>query len=318
MLRQNNQSGWMVERPGDPSGRLEAVAVCSPPRRGLTHFWHDHSLSFYPGEIWNAGDRIRSSGLTGPFRGAALVLTNYGNLQLVATQTDGALAHFWFCEICGWQDETFLPGKAAGPPAFIQSRFGHRGNFEVIVPRPGGGLSHFWRDNDGIPIWHTAQPPATTGTWSGVGLSHTSFGNLAAVGVRNGILNFLWQEEPGGSWSIHPITIAQVVCGRPAFVQSSNGVRGNFEVVVAKAAGRLAHYWRNNDVQGFPWLGSRFLPPSGNQGSVFDDVTMIESSYGRLEVLAREATASAFVHYRAALGQAWEGPVWGPPMPYDP
>ena len=41
-----------------------------------------------------------------------------------------------------------------GDPAFIQSTFGSKGNFEVLVPM-GNRLLHFFRDNDahGYP-WH--------------------------------------------------------------------------------------------------------------------------------------------------------------------
>jgi hypothetical protein len=269
--------------------------------------------------MWNESSRIRSSVFTGPFKGAALILSSYGNLEVVVTQADGALAHFWLYGDFGWRGPTFLPGKASGPPAFIQSRFGRVGNYEVIVPRPGGGLSHFWRDNDGGEVWHEGAAPVAGDNWSGLGLIHSNFGHLEIVGARNGRLQFLWQERPGGAWSApQDIDAARATKGRPAFIQSSYGVRGNFEVVALTADGRLVHYWRNNDAAGFPWSTGTLLSHAADAAQIdFNDVTMIQSSYGRLEVISRASNRSVLMHYRAALGQPWEGPIPGPAMGGD-
>jgi len=236
----------------------------------------------------------------------------------VVVQKDGAVAHFWKNGIFGWSGPTFLPGKAAGVPAFVQSGFGRCGNFEVIAPSPGGGLRHFWRDNDGSVLWHRAPPPQGDGNWSGVGLIYSNFGHLEVVGVRDERLTFLWQDGPAGVWRREEIDPARAVKGRPAFIQSTYGVRGNFEVVGLTDVGGLVHYWRNNDAAGFPWSAGTLLPPVPNAPPLhFDDVTMIQSSYGRLEVVARDASRSAILHYREGLGLHWEGPISGPAMTCD-
>jgi hypothetical protein len=36
----------------------------------------------------------------------------------------------------------------SGSPAMIWNDFGHRGNFEVVVPSANGGFYHYWRNND--------------------------------------------------------------------------------------------------------------------------------------------------------------------------
>ena len=318
------QSGWAIERTGSPHGKLEMVACCPAPRRGLTHFLHSLDLPFTPPEIWTKAESIRYSAFTGPFFGAAAIVSRAGDLEMIAAQTDGALAHFSYHGTFGWSGPTFLPGKASGPPAFIQSRFGGVGNFEVIVPRPGGGLSHFWRDNNGGEVWHEASRPVATGVWSGLGLIHSNFGNLELVGIREGSLEHFWQNGPGGAWLITvPLSNAADFVGRPALIQSTYGTGGNFEVVAAKTSGQLVHYWRNNGVPGFPWSDGIALAPLAAQPSyAFDDVTLFQSSYGRLEVFAREKfqeKRSVFwlIHYRAALGQDWEGPIKGLTIPYD-
>lgn len=304
-----DQSTWLIERGGKPSGYLDLMAVCPPPARGLAQYWFNRSLPFTAGENWTAGDRIREPHFCGPFIGASLILNRGDDLELVAAQQDGSLAHFQHSGIHGWRGPVFLPGSAAGPPAFIRSRFGN-GNYEVIAPRPGGGLSHFWRDNTHGEAWREAAQPSNAGSWSGVGLIHSRFGNLEVAGVRDGRLVFLWQNGEGGRWSVpQPIPPAVQVVGRPAFLESSYGNRGSFEVIVARAGGLLAHLWRNNDAANFPWAQARvFGADRRGRTRTFDDVTAIQTSSGRLEVAARLAGSGVIEHFRATLGAPWEGP----------
>jgi hypothetical protein len=270
-------------------------------------------------------ERIRSSAFTGPFYGAAIIVSGGGKLDIIVAQTDYALAHFSYDDVAGWSGPTFLPGQAVGPPAFIQSRFGRAGNFEVIVPRPGGGLSHFWRDNDAGGVWHQAvNQPADDGAWLGVGLIHSNFGNLEIAGVKEGSLHFLWQNGQGGAWSAPEVVhMDSRSVGRPAFIQSTFGARGNFEVVVAKTNGGLAHYWRNNDDPHLAWIvGPLFDAGSNPLVYRFEDVTMFQSSYGRLEVFAAEKSArnkSSYnvIHYRSGRSEPWEGPIKAVAIPYD-
>lgn len=44
-------------------------------------------------------------------------------------------------------------GGVGGAPALLQSNYGTKGNFEVLVPLATGGIAHYWRNNDaeGIP-----------------------------------------------------------------------------------------------------------------------------------------------------------------------
>lgn len=270
-------------------------------------------------------ERIRSSAFPGPFSGAAIIPSGGGKFDMVVAQTDSALAHFSYDVVAGWSGATFLPGRAAGPPAFIQSRFGWAGNFEVVVPRPGGGLSHFWRDNDAGGVWQEAvHRPAPDGAWSGVGLIHSSFGNLEIAGVKDGSLHFLSQNGPGGVWSAaERVLMDGRSQGRPAFIQSTYGARGNFEVVVAKMNGGLAHYWKNNDYPNPAWNeGSAFGAAPNQLLYQFDNVTMFQSSYGRLEAFVTEKFSKGkasykLIHYRSGLGRPWEGPIHALDVPFD-
>ena len=315
------QSGWAFEHAGQPHGSFCLIACSPAPRRGLTRFVQSPGLPFATPELWTQAEQIRSSAFPGPFFGtAAIVNGSSAGLDLVVAQTDGALAHFSYDCVAGWSGAQFLPGQAAGPPAFIQSRFG-RGNLEVIVPCPGGGLSHFWRDSSAQGVWQeAANQPAHDGTWSGLGLIHSTFGSLVVAGVKDESLHFLRQNREGGTWSAKRVLMDTRSVGRPALIQSTYGVQGNFEVVVAKSDGGLRHYWRNNDD---PWNdGPPFL--SGLHQSLyrFHDVTMFQSSYDRLEVFAVEKYAKGktvykLIHYRSGLGQSWEGPIDVVDIPYD-
>jgi hypothetical protein len=45
-------------------------------------------------------------------------------------------------------EEIVFAGPFSGTPSLIQSNFGIKGNFELVVPMSNGGLAHYWRNND--------------------------------------------------------------------------------------------------------------------------------------------------------------------------
>jgi hypothetical protein len=201
-----------------------------------------------------------------------------------------------------------LPGKAAGPPALIRSRFTHPGGLEVIVPRDGGGLAHFWRPSDGTQPWREAAQPADDGNWSGVAVIHSSYGNLEIVGIRDGELRHHWQAGAGGAWSAHASVGNRLFHGRPALIQSSFGTSGNYEVVAPLFDGGLAHHWRNNDLPNVPWSDPAvFGRAVDGVQQLYDDVSLLQSASGRLEVVAALSTGGALRRFRGGL--PWEGPV---------
>jgi hypothetical protein len=333
MIARCNQSGWLIESQGQPHGNFEAIAACAPPDRGLLHIWHDLALPFTRLETWNEADRIRSSKFLGSLYGAACILSSYGNLEVIAARTDGSLAHFWRQGMFGWHGPIILPGEAAGPPALIQSRYGAFGNFEVVVPRPGGGLSHFWRDNDQKADWHVAaHQPARGGLWEGVGLIHSSNGFLEIVGVVDGNLAYAYQPGVGGAWAPHQV-IAGGFKGRPSLIQNVVFPESSFLSIAPVEQGGLACFFRNANT-GFAWQDAeRFGNDRYGQVFQFDDVTMIQSSLGYTEVLARyistrcaDEPANMAIpigpglgvkHYRRACRQ-WEGPNDLPFLDRDP
>jgi hypothetical protein len=138
---------------------------------GLTHFWLDNDA---PGTPWHVGATFGQ--FLGRVDSVSLVESDYsasghgpGNLELMA-RVGSYLAYFWRLDNSSqWQLAGYLERNGSmnlypdsntlavgGDPTMIQSRFGGRGNFEMVVPDLYGGFDHFWRENDapGTP-WHS-------------------------------------------------------------------------------------------------------------------------------------------------------------------
>jgi hypothetical protein len=89
----------------------------------------------------------------------------------------------------------------------IQSYFGIRGNFELVVPRATGGLASYWRNNDDVPNLPWSQPAVfgeSLGTVDAVSLIQSNFGNpgnlevIARVGNR--LVSFWRDSGPSFAW----------------------------------------------------------------------------------------------------------------------
>lgn len=134
---------------------------------------------------------------------------NPGNLELVVI-SGGKLFSLWrrAPRESQWNPPTaFLTTHSVrGNAALIQSQFGQRGNFELVVPAASGGLLHFQRNNDiGPPArWGNATAFGTgLGIVTGVSLNQSDLGpsrnNLEVIANVKGVLQQFWRG-PGGSW----------------------------------------------------------------------------------------------------------------------
>ena len=90
-----------------------------------------------------------------------------------------------------------------------------------------------------------------------------------------------------------------------ALIQSRFGTVGNFELVYPAVGGGIRVMWRNNDAPGNPWSAPSVFGPS--LGPV-DGVTMIQSSYGNLEVVARVAGSLYPMWRDSGPTFNWNGP----------
>jgi hypothetical protein len=202
----------------------------------------------------------------------------------------------------------------------IQGQFGSKGNFEVVAPLQSVRLAHFWRDNDAPSLpW---QGPTTFGSndhYHPVALIQSNFstagggpGNLEVVARTHNRLDHYWREDVDpfpwhGPFAISGATGVQ----GPALIQGHFGSKGNFEVVAARLAGRLAHFWRDNDTANLPWQGPTLFGSTDH----YDAVALIQSNFssagggpGNLEVIAH--TGHRLDHYwRDDVSPfAWHGP----------
>jgi hypothetical protein len=290
-----SQSGYLIQSSSGTVGHFELVVPA--PCGGLAHYWRNNDASGLP---WSGPNSFGS----GNWSNVALLQASWGYLEVVGQQ-GGRLGHFW--RDFAWHGPDVFGSGIAGDPAFIQGRFGTPGNFEVVAPLAGGGLTHFFRDN-GPLITQPWQGPFNFGStlaYQGVALIHSRYGNLEIIARRGADLDFYWRN--GSRWE-GPFTIARGVAnGTPAFIQSSFGRVGNFEVIVPRLGGGLAHFWRDNDDPRMPWHGP-FPFGTGNISAV----SFIQSSFGpgNLELVAREGNRLAFYWRTAGPPWTWNGPFY--------
>jgi hypothetical protein len=89
-------------------------------------------------------------------------------------------------------------------------------------------------------------------------------------------------------------------------VQGNFGAKGNFELVVPRVGGGMAHCWRDNDASGFPWSGP--TPIATEVGTVAEVPSLIQSNFGaNLEVVAR--IGDRLAHFWRD-GAGWHGPTF--------
>ncbi|MFJ8071590.1 zinc metalloprotease [Peribacillus sp. NPDC096447] len=262
----------------------------------------------------NASSNWTSSDINVPntykFISTKLIQSNYsGNFEVIALDDRGHISYITrYSETKKWSNISLLELYDTnnvkltfnGHPAFIQSRFGTKGNFELVAPLSRNGLAHFWRDNDNPKLsWSKGTIFATElGEVDAVGLIQSNYGtpgNLEVVVLHDTRrkLAHMSRDSNTGIWSkplalefCEPSNPKLFFRGNPAFLQSQYGTKGNFELIIPLASGGLVHFSRNNDE----------LNPCWSKGTIFatelgevDAVGLIQSNYGtpgNLEVVA--------------------------------
>ena len=242
----------------------------------LAHYWRNNDdravLPWYRSDVF--GNSVASR--------PAVIQSNFGtqgNFELVVRE-GSKLRHYWRNNDASgypWKKGVLFGSSVGSAPAMIQSNFGNRGNFEVVV-KEGTRLRHYWRNNDSSSKpWHKGVrfgsnvSSAPTLIQSNYGY----FGNFELV-VREGTrLRHYWRDNDssGKPWHKGPLFGSKAERS-PVFIQGNFGRRGNFELLAVEK-GRLRHYWRANDTSGYPW----------NRGPVFSDhitytPSLIQGNYG--------------------------------------
>jgi hypothetical protein len=170
----------------------------------------------------------------------------------------------------------------------VQSAYGHRGNFELVVPQHRD-LVHYFRDNEPPSApWYRGHVLMTGGVHFlqdpesrcscikvvpdalQVSLIQSNFGTpanlelIARVRVRFGAVDdtedslvSFYFDGAGRTWQgPSPILVEREpvrgITGNPALIQSTLGRKGNFELLVPQGH-ELVHFWRDNDDPLLPW-----------------------------------------------------------------
>jgi hypothetical protein len=279
---------------------------------GLFHIWRNNDNRFLP---WSGP--IAFGQTLGPVAAATMIESDFGtpgNLEVIC-RVGNTLQEFWRDSgpLFAWNGPAIIETGVSGNPVLIQSRFGRKGNFEMVVPSQKGGLVHYWRNNDAPNLPWSAPTPfgQSLGQVDAVTLIESDFGtpgNLEVICRVGDTLHFLWRDSgPAFAWN-GPFTLMSGVAGNPMLIQSRFGTKGNFELVVPAATGGLLHFWRNNDGAGLPW--SAPIPFGEGIGTV-DAVTLIQSTYGspgNLEVICRVGTDMRGFWRDSGPGFFWNGP----------
>ena len=184
-----------------PWGPWSATEVLFEPRRdqGYCHFMH---------QTWDEGvcDYVHDSGRIAEYGGeyGPYVISRY-------TKGDIARSTIYFV-MSTWnpyntvlmksdlaQESEEIHTQLSGNPVLIQSRFGTKGNFEVMSPRINGGLVHYVRNNDNSNFpWSMPTFIDVSTQYSALSLIQGNFGNpgnLEAIARKQDKLVWFWMES---------------------------------------------------------------------------------------------------------------------------
>ncbi len=235
----------------------------------------------------------------GTYRASLTFERDKSGVEPVLSRAGSKAAEKVIIDIPSWAD----PVLEAGQPSFIQSTFGTTGNFEMVAPFGAEGIAYYSRDNDvALPVWRVKTVfGIDAGTVDAVSLIQSTFGNLEVVARIGDRLAHFWRDSATGGWN-GPGFFAAGASGTPSLIQGRVGVPPNFELVTPLATGGMAHFWRNN--QTFAWTQSATF---GESSGIVSDVSLIQSTFGNLEIVARIGNQLAHL-WRDANTQDWSAP----------
>ena len=305
--KRRNHSGGMIES-GDGARHNNFELLAPSSGNSFTHWWRDNGQAALP---WSKAEVLGND--------VANILTFTGttynrNFETVFPTTSSRLHHWYFDQgTQKWNEgPVFGPADVEGPIGFVESSYGP-GNFEVVARRRTAQLEHWWRDNAGN--WHQGPDFGAGIAAMGPTLIQSTWGNLELVAVlANGQLQHWWRNDAGGmGWNIGGTFGSGISAASPPcmiqgqYAMANEYANGNFELCVALPNGTVQHWWRNNQVTGFPWqLSATF-------GADVDCVVaLLEGSFGfnlEVVVLRRDGRLQ---HYWRAGGTWYAGVVIGP------
>jgi hypothetical protein len=224
-----------------------------------------------------------------------------------------------------------------GNPCLIQSKFGHRKmNFELAAPLEGGGIYHLYKIHDGEaphlspwligngrrPLDPSKRYDAITFIQSSYG-QHQNPGHLILIARSGDTLYYFWLDSGNPTTWNGPFPILvenntiKRIQGIPSLIQSTFGIRGNFELVIPSRESGFLHYFRDNDQSGIsstPWRMGNGGNSIGSKVK-YDSLSIIQSNFkrldaqdGNLEVIALSSDGSLHHFWMDSVTKVWDGP----------
>ncbi len=152
-----------------------------------------------------------------------------GAIELVVRR--GTQLHHVRLTSAGWSTPVRIADGATGGAAVIQSRFGARGNLELVFADTAGGLGFAFCDSNTLRWSDPVRVLANVGTTAGgdpddtvVGLVQSNFGtpgrgNLEVVLQRGGACWFTWRQDVSPWRWAPPLQIAEAVVDGPTVLR---------------------------------------------------------------------------------------------------
>jgi subtilisin family serine protease len=356
------QHGNFIQSTWGTCGNFELIVVQG---NAIQHYTRDNDDAAPPWKLMDtlsyqaSGSIPKSVSVTqSTYRGDG----KHGNYELVArvgSATPGEPDHldFWSFESSTghWNGPSpvLVNGQpitdVTGDPVLIQSTWGNKGNFDLLVPQ-GHLINHYIRANDDPQTpWYLVrilsyQPlsPASAPKPVGVTMIQSTFfgdgqhGNYdlivrvkPAVASQPDYLDYWTLDSETANWSgPFPVIADGVpvtgVIGDPQLIQGTEGTRGHFELLVAQRD-TIYHYFRDNDDPSHAWHLIRTLPYKAMHGRLGPrprDVAFVQSNYssdgaqGNFELVTRvlplpmlESSAYLDLWSFDSLFGTWNGPL---------
>src|SRR5205085_1223896 len=99
-----------------------------------------------------------------------------------------------------WSAPVTIGNGVSGVPALIQSKFGTKGNFELVVPSDQAGICFQFRNNDAASLPWSGQVlfGQSLGKVTAVTMIQSNFGNpgnLEVMALAGNDLYFFWRDS---------------------------------------------------------------------------------------------------------------------------
>jgi hypothetical protein len=203
---------------------------------------------------------------------------------------------------------------------FLQSTYGARGNFELVTDSPNdsfGGFIHRWRNNDaaGLPWIYAGQffrrqvtlrwPSVIQDASPGSGKLHVVALATAPAGSQS-LEYFSRLNNPTWAWSAPqalPASAGLLYSGNPVLIQSTARTGLSLEVYAPLVSGGFGHWY----LDGTGWHFTGIYQTALGRISA---MALIESSFGRLDMLIRRGGSLAWISRAlAAADTGWTAPM---------